>query len=119
MLQKILWSRPIRSPRRSSSRYHGRYHKIKKIKLFLARNPYKTIIVTESGKALDEYRYCTYCHTRETSWWSEGPYGERTLCESCGKKYKQGVISQVFFKPLIVASQTAECRAKSVVCFRG
>lgn len=78
--------------------------------LLVARNPYKTIIVTESGKCLDTYRYCTCCHTTETDYWDDGPYGTRTLCSSCGNKYRDGKITEIFLKKLVETSKGVDCR---------
>jgi len=81
--------------------------------LLVARNPYKTIIVTESGKCLDAYRYCTCCHTTETDYWDDGPYGTRTLCSSCGNKYRDGKITEIFLKKLVETSKGVDCRPPS------
>eukprot|EP01118_Nematostelium_gracile_P016850 TRINITY_DN7067_c0_g1_i1.p1 TRINITY_DN7067_c0_g1~~TRINITY_DN7067_c0_g1_i1.p1 ORF type:complete len:566 (-),score=85.11 TRINITY_DN7067_c0_g1_i1:20-1639(-) len=80
---------------------------------FTSRNPYKTIFVVESGKCLHDYRYCMYCHTTETPIWRQGPYGERTLCDSCGLRWERKEIDDNVFSRIIDSSKGNECRIKT------
>lgn len=80
--------------------------------LLTHRNPYHSIIITESGRTLASYRNCMYCHTMETSSWEKGPFGPRTLCYSCGTKWETGQISEVFIRQLIDVTKGEECRKR-------
>lgn len=42
------------------------------------------------GSCVSPQRRCTHCGASKTPQWRAGPYGQKTLCNACGVKYKAG-----------------------------
>lgn len=73
-------------------------------------NPYTSVKLVETGKPLSEYRYCTYCKCLDAEVWYPGPFGQRSLCQNCGTKYRSGDLTGIYLKYLEQTGMGHECR---------